>query len=75
VRHKTLNKVENGLNWLQGKGSVSAMNNLGNIYRSGIGTETSPHLALKYYTMAANKGDTGAMANLVSLYLNIQGVE
>jgi TPR repeat protein len=51
------------------------MNNLGNIYRSGIGTEASPHLALHYYSMAAIKGDTGAMANLGSLYLNIQGVE
>ena len=47
------------------------MNNLGNIYRSGIGVEADPHLALYYYTMAANKGDTGAMANLGSLYLNI----
>lgn len=57
------------------KGSVSAMNNLGNIYRSGIGTEQEPHLALYYYTMAANKGDFGAMANLGSLYLNLNDVE
>ena len=32
-------------------------------------------MALHYYTMAANKGDTGAMANLGSLYLNIPGDE
>jgi TPR repeat protein len=51
------------------------MNNLGNIYRSGIGTDQEPHLALYYYTMAANKGDTGAMANLGSLYLSISGVD
>ena len=51
------------------------MNNLGNIYRSGIGVESNPKLALQYYTMAANKGDTGAMANLGSLYLAITDLE
>lgn len=51
------------------------MNNLGNIYSSGIGIEPDHHLALYYYTMAANLDDTGAMANLGSLYLNLIGVE
>lgn len=54
---------------------MSAMNNLGNIYSSGIGTDIDQHLALYYYTMAANKGDTGAMANLGSLYMKIKGVD
>jgi TPR repeat protein len=52
------------------KGSVSAMNNLGNIYRSGIGTEVRIEEAKKYYKMAADKGDLCAMTNLAAVLLS-----
>ena len=54
------------------QGSVSAMNNLGNIYRSGIGTNTDLQKAERYYTMAADKGDLGAMTNLATVLLQHQ---
>jgi TPR repeat protein len=45
------------------------MNNLGNIYRSGIGTFHDHARVLYYYNKAAQLGDPGAMANLGSYYL------
>lgn len=46
------------------------MNNLGNIYRSGIGTEVRIEEAKKYYKMAADKGDLCAMTNLAAVLLS-----
>jgi TPR repeat protein len=51
------------------------MNNLGNIYRQGIGTSADFQKALHYYQMAADRGDTGAMSNLATLYLHMTEVE
>jgi hypothetical protein len=51
------------------------MNNLGNIYRQGIGTEPDFDKALHYYKMAAEKNDTGAMSNLATLYLHMNNVD
>ena len=45
------------------------MNNLGNIYRSGIGTHIQIEEAKKYYRMAADKGDLCAMTNLATVLL------
>lgn len=53
-------------------GSVSAMNNLGNMYRSGIGTQSDIIKAKHYYSQAADKGDFCAMTNLATVLLSEQ---
>ena len=41
---------------------------LATLYKSGLGVEKDTPLALKYYTIAADKGHVSAMYNLAVLY-------
>lgn len=49
-------------------GSVEAMNMLGVCYENGYGTPAKRDLAIKYYTLAAEKGHADAQFNLGRLY-------
>lgn len=52
-----------------------AINNLGSLYFSGIGTSRNPELAAKMFAKASDLGNVEASVNLAFLYLSGQGVE
>lgn len=51
-----------------------AINNLGSLYYSGIGTPRNALLAAQMFAKAANLGNVEAMVNLAFIYLSGQGV-
>lgn len=51
-----------------------AINNLGSLYFSGIGTERNPRMAAEMFQKAADLGNVEAAVNLAFLYLAGQGV-
>lgn len=51
-----------------------AINNLGSLYYSGIGTASNPLMAAKMFAEAANLGNVEAMVNLAFMYLSGQGI-
>ncbi len=50
------------------QGNVKAMHNTGYCYQTGIGNRKDAGLAIKYYTRAAELGETRAQVNLGILY-------
>ncbi len=52
-----------------------AVNNLGSLYFSGIGTETNPAKAMEMFQKASDMGNNEATLNLAFLYLSGQGGE
>ena len=52
------------------KGSVMAMNNLGNMYRNGKGVSQDDEKAMELYKQAADDGEDYAMNNLGRIYEN-----
>lgn len=52
-----------------------AINNLGSLYFSGIGTARNPETAAKMFANAAENGNVEAALNLAFLYMSGQGVE
>lgn len=56
--------------------SYEALNNLGVLYSNGISVDQDYHLALMYYTNAANKGSVSAMYNIGLSYMKgLNGLE
>lgn len=51
-----------------------AINNLGSLYYSGIGTPHNPLMAAQMFAKAADLGNVEAMVNLAFIYLSGQGV-
>ncbi len=51
-----------------------AINNLGSLYYSGIGTPRNPLMAAKMFAAAAELGNVEAMVNLAFIYLSGQGI-
>ena len=56
------------------KGNVQAQNNLGVMYRSGLGIPKDDKNAVKWFRLAAEHGDAPAQANLAYMYANGMGV-
>lgn len=56
------------------RGSVSAMNNLGVAYETGLAVKLDFKEAAKWYRMAADQGDARAQGNLGQLYFDGRGV-
>lgn len=52
-----------------------AINNLGSLYFSGIGTARNPEMAAKMFANAAENGNVEAALNLAFLYMSGQGVD
>lgn len=52
-----------------------AVNNLGSLYFSGIGTPRNPEVAAQMFAKASELGNIEASVNLAFLYLSGQGVE
>lgn len=52
-----------------------AVNNLGSLYFSGIGTEADPQMAMNMFQKASDLGNNEATLNLAFLYLSGQGGE
>ena len=53
---------------------MSAMNNLGGIYRKGNGLPQDYTRAIEWYSKAAEKGCANAMYNLGTMYHHGQGM-
>lgn len=51
-----------------------AINNLGSLYFSGIGTSRNPEVAAKMFDKAAQLGNSEASVNLAFLYISGQGI-
>jgi len=56
------------------QGNVSAMFNLGSLYRDGQGVEQSFKKAAELFSMAAEQGHVGSMVNLGIQYIQGDGV-
>ena len=56
------------------QGNVQAQNNIGVMYRSGLGISKDDKNAVKWFRLAAEHGDTPAQANLAYMYANGMGV-
>lgn len=61
--------------WYTRRGNTVAMNRLGDLYREGNVVEQDYSESLKWYRLAADKGDPHGQNNLGSMYLNALGVE
>ena len=56
------------------QGDNVAINNLGSLYYSGIGTKKNPYKAAILFTKAADMGNVEAAVNLAFLYLSGSGI-
>lgn len=56
-------------------GIISAMNNLGYMYRKGKGVEVDDEKAIQYLTPAADQGDRNAQVNLYNTYTKLENEE
>ena len=59
---------------LAAEGNAEAQNNLGVMYRSGLGIPKDDQTALKWFRLAAEQGDAPAQANLGYMYANGMGI-
>ena len=57
------------------QGDNVAINNLGSLYYSGIGTKRNPAKAAELFTQASEQGNVEAAVNLAFLYISGSGVE
>jgi TPR repeat protein len=57
-----------------GRGSASAMNQMGWIYQEGLGVEHDDQQAMRWYRAGVEAGSPDAMGNIGSLYANGAGV-
>ena len=62
------------LKLLAAEGNAEAQNNLGVMYRSGLGIPKDDQTALKWFRLAAEQGDAPAQANLGYMYANGMGI-
>jgi len=60
---------------LAAQGDVKAQNNLGILYRRGLGVKKNPKEAAKWYKLAADQGFAKAQFNLGLMYKRGNGVE
>ncbi len=77
--------IEKGVEWYTKAadlGDISAMNNLGNLYktgeevvRDGEKVEQDGEKAIEWYTKAADSGNTSAMYNIGYMYMEGEAVE
>ena len=56
-------------------GSVSAQNNLGNLYKNGQGTKPSFSEAFKWYKMAYDRGEVSSAYNIAQMYYSGKGLK
>ena len=62
------------LKFLAAEGSAEAQNNLGVMYRSGLGVPKNDQTALKWFRVAAEQENSPAQANLGYMYANGMGI-
>ena len=56
------------------EGNADAQNNIGVIYRGGLGVKTNYQVAVKWFKLAAEQGNRPAQANLGFMYANGMGI-
>lgn len=57
------------------QGNAVAQNNLGTMYRNGIGADNIPAEAGRWYRLAAEQSEEVAQFNVAMRYLHGEGVE
>lgn len=57
------------------KGDARAQDNMGSLYRNGLGVKADPVEAARWFAMAAAQDEAGAEANLGVLYMQGAGVQ
>lgn len=68
------NKAFNYYDKAAKQNDVIALNNLGNLHFSGIGTPINKEKAAQYFLKAANLGNDDAAVNLAFMYLTANGI-